>query len=339
MADIWIQNYERTKREVLSDLDKASFYEDWQENETWEVGFSVSRTEKNAIVYDMIEHEASVFWKGQEYVIKQMTPAASGNKLTKDVKATHIYYTMQEGYQYEILNGTKSLTESLNHVFAPDNRGFKFVVDNLNGVIGRVEQENFGNGNYLKLVQELLTDYNAVILPDNKYLRFYPRAYYGKKTNNVIRYKYNTDSVVFDIDTFSLKTQIKGSGKKNEDGTYVFPPYTYTSPAAEKWGIRIQDPIEDERYTVAGNLIFRLIKDLHDYPDITGKVELKLPFEVEKGDFIRFIYEPMGINTFIQVVGIRTKPMVTGAPPEITLSNTKKSMTKYLAQMAKIRGR
>lgn len=77
-----------------------------------------------------------------------------------------------------------------------------------------MEQENFGNGNYLDLINEVLDDYGAIVIPDNKYLRFYPKGAYGKVTEQQIRYKYNTDDVKFDIDTFALKTQIRGSGKK-----------------------------------------------------------------------------------------------------------------------------
>lgn len=343
MADIFIQNYDKNMREVLSDIDKASFYENWQENETWEVGFTVSKTEKNAVTYDLIDYESSVIWNGQEFVIKQMTPSASGKRLTKQVVATHVYYTIQDGRQYNVVSGTLSIVQCLNHIFAAGNRGFSYSIDNINGIIGRVEQENFGAGNYLKLIQEILADYNAVVIPDNKHLRFYPREYYGEKTNNVIRYKYNTDGVQFDIDTYGLKTQIRGSGKRKEPlenqevGDWYFQPITYTSPEASKWGIRIQDPIEDDRYTIASNMIDRLRAELHDYPDITGAVTMKMPVAVGKGDYVRFVYEPLGINTFIQVCGIKTYPLIPNKPPEITLSNTKKTMTKYLAQLAKLR--
>ncbi len=111
-----------------------------------------------------------------------------------------------------------------------------------------------------------------MVIPDNKHLTFYPRSEFGSKIQEQIRYKYNTDSVKFDIDTYSLKTQIKGFGKKKEDDTYYFSPITYTSPESEKWGIRIQDPVEDERYTVAGNMLERLKKDLQDYPTISDQL-------------------------------------------------------------------
>lgn len=335
VTDIIIQNYEKTKKEILVDFDKDSFVENWQQNETWEVSFDVTRTELNSFTFDLIDYESSVFVNGQEFIIKAMTPSGEGLKVSKSVTATHVYYTIQDGRQENTVTGKHSISQLLIHIFSAGDRGFTWEVFDPNKTFLTVEQENFGNANYLKLIEEILSDYDAVVIPDNKHLTFFPRSEFGNKVEEQIRYKYNTDSVKFDIDTYSLKTQIKGYGKKKEDDTYYFSPITYTSPESEKWGIRIQDPVEDERYTVAGNMTERLKKDLQDYPSISGSVTLKWRITPQKGDHVPFIYEPLNIKTFIQIVGIKTYPALPNKPPEITLSNTKKTMTSILASLAK----
>ncbi|NTL83461.1 phage tail protein [Enterococcus faecium] len=335
MKDIFIQDYEKTKKEILTDYDKSTFTENWQENETWEISFTIVKTKFNELAFDLVDYENSVFFNGQEFIVKQMGVSAEGAAITKTVTATHIYYTMQDGFQYDTITGTRSINQLLAHVFKPDNRGFTWEVIDPNKKFLTVEQENFGNGNYLKLVEEILKDYDAIVIPDNKNLTFFPRSEYGKKTEEQIRYKYNTDSVKFDIDTLNLKTQIKGFGKKKEDDTYYFTPITYTSKQSEKWGIRVQSPVSDDRYTVSGNMLERLKTDLQDYPTITGTVTMKWRVEPNKGDYVAFVYEPLGVNTYIQVVGIKTYPAIPNKPPEITLSNTKKTMTSILAEMAK----
>lgn len=335
MIDIIIQNYEKTKKEILVDYDKGSFFENWQQNETWEVSFDVKKTKNNSYTFDLIDYESSVLWDGQEFIIKAMTSSAEGQSVSKSVTATHVYYTIQDGYQYDEVTGKKSINELLSHIFKAGNRGFSWEVVDSNKKFLTVEQENFGNANYLKLIEEILADFDAVVIPDNKRLTFYPRSEYGRKTEEQIRYKFNTDSVKFDIDTYSLKTQIKGFGKKKEDETYYFSPITYTSPESEKWGIRVQDPVEDERYTISGNMSERLKKDLQDYPSISGSVTLKWRITPQKGDYVPFIYEPLNIKTYIQIVGIKTYPALPNKPPEITLSNTKKTMTSILANLAK----
>ncbi|EGP4951689.1 hypothetical protein CUM50_07795 [Enterococcus faecium] len=342
MDDIIVRNYEQTKKEILVGYDKDSFYEDWQQNETWEIGLSVTNL-INQEVFDLIEYESSIIFNGQEFIIKKMTENVVGGLVTKQIVATHIYYTIQDGYQYEKVTGTKSINQLLTHIFKAGNRGFTWEIIDPNKKFLTVQQENFGDGNYLKLINELLSDYNAVVIPDNKHLMFYPISEYGQKVEEQIRYKYNTDEVTFDIDTYSLKTQIKGYGKLKEgintenpkDSDYVFTPITYTSPESKKWGIRIQDPINDERYTVSGNMLDRLKNELQDYPSISGSVTLKWGINPQKGDYVPFIYEPLNINTYIQVVGIKTYPAIPNKPPEVTLSNTKKTMTALLANMVK----
>lgn len=335
MTNIIIQNYEKTKKEILVDYNKDSFFENWQQNETWEVSLDVTKTEVNSYAFDLVDYENSVLFNGQEFIIKSMTTSGEGAQVTKSITATHIYYTIQDGRQYNTLTGTRSISQLLTHIFSAGNRGFTWEVVDPNKKFLTVEQENFGNANYLKLIEEILSDYDAVVIPDNKRLTFYPRAEYGEKVEEQIRYKYNTDSVKFDIDTYALKTQIRGFGKKKDDGSYYFSPITYTSPESEKWGIRIQDPVEDERYTVAGNMTERLKKDLQDYPSISGSVTLKWRITPKKGDYVPFIYEPLNIKTYIQIVGIKTYPALPNKPPEITLSNTKKTMTSILANLAK----
>lgn len=335
MKDIFIQDYGKTKKEILTEYDKSTFTENWQENETWEISFTIVKTNFNELAFDLVDYENSVFFNGQEFIVKQMGVSAEGAAITKTVTATHIYYTMQDGFQYDTITGTCSINQLLAHVFKPDNRGFTWNVVDPNKKFLPVEQENFGNGNYLKLVEEILKDYDAIVIPDNKNLTFFPRSEYGKKTEEQIRYKYNTDSVKFDIDTFNLKTQITGFGKKKEDDTYYFAPITYTSKQSGKWGIRVQSPVSDDRYTVSGNMLERLKQDLQDYPTITGTVTMKWRVEPNKGDYVAFVYEPLGVNTYIQVVGIKTYPAIPNKPPEITLSNTKKTMTAILAEMTK----
>lgn len=335
MKDIIVRNYETDKEEILTDLDKDSFTRKISKNESYELSFSVALTKRNQQAFELVNHESSIFYDGQEFIIKQMSISTTGQSITKDVTAPHVYSTMQDGRQYNTITGKRSVKQLLDHIFKAGKRGFSYEIVDLDKKFVTVEQENFGNDNYLKLVQEIVEDYDADMLVDNKHLIFYPAGDYGSKIEEPIRYKYNTDDVKFDIDTLNLKTQIRGFGKKDDDDEYMFTPITYTSPESDKWGIRIQDPVEDDRYTVPGNMKKRLEKDLHDYPDISGMVSLKFESDIHIFDWVPFIYEPLGVNTYIQVVGITDYPMLPNKPPEITLSNTKKTMTSILVDLIK----
>ncbi|MGM0122742.1 hypothetical protein IGI37_000108 [Enterococcus sp. AZ194] len=338
MGDLIIRNFEETKEEILVDVDKDSFTVNWQKNETWEVNFKVMRTDGNSVVFDLVDYESIVIWEGQQYVIKQLKSYAVGKQQFKEVVAIHIYYTIKDGRQYSEKTGTLSITQCLQHIFASGTRGFSYEIIDPNNRFLKVEQENFGKDNYLKLIEEVLDDYDAVVIPNNKRLTFYPSADYGQKTNEQIRYRYNTDNVNFDIDTFDLKTQIRGFGKQKDEsagGGYYFNPITYTSTQATVWGVRIQDPVEDDRYTNSGNMLARLKRELQDYPNVSGSTTLKWSVDLNKGDYVTFVYEPLNINMWIQVVGITDYPMIPNKPPEIVFSNTKKTMTSIIKQLLK----
>lgn len=342
--DLVVQNYGKDKREILHGFDRESFVENWQENDEWSISLNIDKTGANEVAFGLLEYESSILWNGEEFIVKSMTDSANGQFISKDITATHVYYTVQDGYQYDELTGTRSIKQLLTHVFDGENGnlGFTWEVIDPDGVFKTVEQENFGNGNYLSLIEQILSDYNAVVVPKNKHLVFKPKSKYGEKIEEQIRYKYNTNEVSFSIDTFDLKTQIKGFGKyydeNNDEGKpegYAFEPITYTSPEVEKWGVRIQTPVNDERYTVEENMLMRLKEDLQDYPTITGSVSLSWIVNPSKGDYVPFVYEPLGIKTYIQVVGISEYPLIPNKPPEITLSNTVKTMTGIITQMIK----
>ncbi|MCK6018237.1 hypothetical protein KQG34_13525, partial [Enterococcus faecium] len=62
MKDIFIQDYEKTKKEILTDYDKSTFTENWQENETWEISFTIVKTKFNELAFDLVDYENSVFF-------------------------------------------------------------------------------------------------------------------------------------------------------------------------------------------------------------------------------------------------------------------------------------
>lgn len=333
MKHVEVMNYERTKKNIIEDIDPESFTVQ-DSDEMYSVDFTVVgvRPLKN-VSYEMIENESSIIYQGEEFVIKQCKEYAKGSVCAKEVKAVHIMFTIQDCYQYDTISGTKSINECLTHIFKADSKGFKFEVRNTNGVISRVEHENFGNDNLLKLIEKVMDDYDVALVRNNKTLIFIPNTYFSNQTNNQIRYLYNTDDVSFDIDTYNLKTQIKGFGKKKDDGAWHFEPVTYTSPQISKWGIRIQAPVDDERYTIRSNMLERLKKDLQDYPTVSGSVSMKeLDFEVKRGDLVRFIYEPLNINQWIKVVGVTYYPL-SNKMPVVELDSNKKTMSSYVASL------
>lgn len=340
--NVFVMNFKRDKKSLIDCLDLDSFTVE-DSDEMYSLDFLVvARNDGDANQsYSIIEMESVVIYKGQCFVIKKCQEYGKGSITGKKVTAIHITFTIQDDFQYEEITGTKSINECLTHTFKANTQGFKYEVINTNGIINRIEQENFGNANLLALIEKVMTDYDVAVVRDNKTFIFIPNEYFSNKTNNQIRYLYNTDDVSFDIDSYTFKTQIKGFGKRKdpkegqEVGDYYFEPVTYTSPEADYWGIRIQTPVNDERFTIRANMIQRLKRDLQNYPSITGSVTMKeLEFEVKRGDLVRFIYEPLNVDKYIKVVGVIEKPF-SNEPPQIELDTSKRTMIDYVAMLVK----
>ncbi|MEG0285049.1 MAG: phage tail protein [Vagococcus sp.] len=339
--DVEILDYEKTKKKILDCIIKDSFQIE-DKDDMYSLSFlAINQEDENNKSFDLLKNESSILFKGQEFIIKKCDDLAEGETVGKQITAIHIMFTIQDDYQYDTITGTKSINECLTHIFKAETQGFKYEVLNTNGIINRIEVENFGDDNLLKLIEKIMDDFNVALVRDNKLLTFIPNQYFQTETNNQIRYLYNTDDVSFDIDTYNLKTQIKGFGKRKEPkegqelGDWYFEPVVYTSPEASKWGMRIQEPVNDERYTIRANMIQRLKKDLLDYPQIVGTVSMKeLEFEVKRGDLVRFIYEPLNIDKYIKVVGVTDKPF-SNDPPQIELDTSKRTMIDYLVMLSK----
>lgn len=316
--------------EILTGFDTASFTEEWTKNSTWSISFKVTKKNKNAFTFDLIQHESLILYDGQWFVIKQLEPNANGNILTKSITANHIYFTCQDHRQYEQKTKTWTIEEALEWTFKGNVLGFTWEVV---GTFKKVEIENFGDANALNMVTDILSKFNAVIDADNKHLIFYAADSWGQITHNQFRYLYNTDTVNCRIDTTNLKTVIRGYGKQKEDGSYYFPYVTYKSPNIEIWGERHADPIKDERYTKSEEMLAYLKTQIQDEPSISLSITVKKKEEIKKGDHWLLIYEPLNFDTSVEVIGYRKYPFVRRAP-EVTFSNDAKDMVGILSSFA-----
>lgn len=89
----------RTEAEPLNCIDPDSFYVDWEINSAWSIQFTAY--DDKSFAYSMLDAQASLFFDGQEYIIKQAEPDASGKVNTIDVVATHVYFELSRIRKYK----------------------------------------------------------------------------------------------------------------------------------------------------------------------------------------------------------------------------------------------
>lgn len=96
---ITVRGQGRTEIEPLNCVDPDSFYITWEVNSTWSLQFTAYQD--GSLAYSMLDSQASVFFDGQEYIIKQAEPDANSGQNSLDVVATHVYFEVGRIRKYK----------------------------------------------------------------------------------------------------------------------------------------------------------------------------------------------------------------------------------------------
>ena len=98
LYQIIVQDRKGTRGEILIDFDPASFKYEYEINNERSISFTAYKTNVNADVFNMLQNEAIISWKGQKYVIKQTQIKSDNTMLTVEVTAKHIFMEFQNHY-------------------------------------------------------------------------------------------------------------------------------------------------------------------------------------------------------------------------------------------------
>jgi phage minor structural protein len=286
-----------------------------QVNGEYSLSFVCFNTENNQYAYPLVQEESTVELDGHEFRIKQMTEVRD----RKEVHAQHIFFDLVDHYQEGTYGGTHTLDEFVT--YALNGTGWTF--ENVD-VTESAFIPNFGEGNVVALIRQICDAFGCEyqIMP-GRHLRFMKQI--GADKDEQFRYKHNIKTIKKSVDTTKLATAIKGYGA---NGLVV----EYHSPNEAIYGTRWADPIKDDQYTTAESLTERLKQELVDVPEVTIELELsQLGFDVELGDRVWVIYEPLGIDFQTRVMEIKRYPF-TKRSPVVTLSNKKRVFTDILTE-------
>ncbi|MDM5229638.1 phage tail protein [Lysinibacillus pakistanensis] len=302
-------------------------------NGDYSLSFAIIKTEKNVHAFPLVEEESIVEFDDQQYRIKDVKEVLAGVTPIKTVQATHIFFDLIDTQKYDYLKNTQHLQSCLT--FALDGTDYTFeVIDSFSSAIF----EKFGEDNSLSLVQKALNVFGAEVQINNKHLKFYRQI--GTDTETQIRYGYNVKTLERYVNTNNLSTRIRGFGKKNENDSYVVTA-EYLSPNHTIYGIRDAKPVYDERYTVHSELLDRIKSELIDEPQVSFKVdalELKklgvLTEQLNEGDRVFVIYEPLGIDLIARVLEIVDYPE-SSKPAEYVFGNFQNNFVSEMAGFQK----
>lgn len=89
MEKLLVRGSQRSEKEPLNSIDPDTFYIQWEMNTSWSMQFTAKND--HSVAYSMLDSEASLFYDGQEFVIKQTVPDFNEGVDAKNVVATHVY--------------------------------------------------------------------------------------------------------------------------------------------------------------------------------------------------------------------------------------------------------
>lgn len=209
------------------------------------------------------------------------------------VSCISLYYDNADVYKYDIYGGTHTLGEFLTYVLS--GTGWTWTSTNID-IDQSMVIPNFGQGNVIQLMEMLKTLFGFEVgIGRGKKITVSNKL--GPDNDFQYRYGYNMVALTETIDTTKLKTHIEGFGA---NGLHQ----TYTSPYADNPGIGLRhaEPIYDEEYDNANDLLEYIKTQLYDHPDSIIELDDPVLTGKDMGERVWVIHERMGIEYQTRVV-------------------------------------
>ena len=341
MSDkILVKGLHSAYKEPLNYFPNGSFAVHWAENSAYEVSFTA--VNDGSLAYSLIQVESSIYWQGQEYIVKNCVDDHSGGVSTKQITASHVYSECSRFRQHKIKAGTLTYTvnDVLSFVFDENPLGFTYEVI---GDFDKQQISDLGNCSGQDALSKIVETWpDAVIYPDNKKIRVYAHDSFVRNHGHRIDYLNNASSVKIITDSTGIgnRTLASGMQKENTDSDnpeYYFQPFFVSDQGSiDKWGLHETEDTSDERFNSKTAMQAYALSKLSVEPSLTIEVTEDTNEIPIAGDIKRLEVRPEGFVTNVEIVEFTCYPLDQGANTSITLNNTAKTILDYQRKMRRI---
>lgn len=292
--------------------------------------------------FRLIDSESSLFFAGQEFVVKQCVPDFNAQVDTVQITASHVQNEVNRIWQRDIRSGTVtySVQDILAFFFDGNELGFSYEV------IGDFETQaidDLGNCSAKDGLSKITDTWpTATIMGDGRKVKVYSADAWAQNLGNRIDYLHNTTEIQLTYDSNDLVNQVWVIGAtvetddSSDDSTtddtehYYFEPHLVTDEdSVARWGIRPGDDIEDDRFTNSDSMDAYAKSQMILDPSLTFDVTLKVNEKPVPGEIRRLEIRKNNFVTNIQVVAFTWYPMDATQATSITLNNTAKTILDY----------
>lgn len=330
-----VKGLHSTLKEPLNCILWNTFESDWELNATYQLQFTCY--DDQSVGYSLIDSESSIFFDGQEYIVKQCLPDFSGGIEIKQVIAIHVYNEVQRVRQYKIKTGTLtySVSDVLSFYLSGNAMGFTYAVV---GSFAKAQLTDLGNESGKDMLSKIISTWpEAVIFPDNKKINVYSLAAFTKNYGARIDYLRDTTEIKLTYDSTNIVNQVKVFGKtKDSDNEnsdveeYYFPPHFVTNQeSVNKWGLHQGEDVSDERFTDSAAIDKYALTQLTPEPSLTIDATYSETDKPIAGEQRRLEIRKTGYVTSVQVMAYVWYPFDKTQPTQLTLNNTAKTILDY----------
>lgn len=327
---ILVKGLNSTNQEPLNYYPNGTFVVSWEKNSTWQV--QLTAINDGSLAYQMLEPEATIVWKGQQFVIKQCVDDHQNRIATKQIVATHIYSEIQRVRQNAVKSGT--LTYTVNDVLAfglnGNELGFTWQVI---GSFDKHQITDLGNCSGKDILAKITEAWpDAVIYPDNKLIKVYQQNAFTTNNSNRIDYLNNASEVKLTYDSTGIVNKVRALGKEKEgdNAGYYFNPFVVeNTDSIQRYGVHWGDDVSDERFTDANNMRQYALTQLSPEPALTIEAVLNTREEPVPGDVRRVEVREDGYITEVEVVAYQYYPFDKDQVTQVTLNNRAKTILDY----------
>lgn len=304
-----------------------------EKNSQWQLQFTAY--DDGSLAFQMLSVEASVWWSGQEYIVKQFQEADTTGFTTYQVAAIHVAYDVQRVRQRQVKTGTLTYTvESvLSFYLAGNSFGYTWQVI---GNFGKEQITDLGNSSGKDMLDKIVSTWpDAIFYPDNKNIRIYQHDSLAKNLGNRIDYLHNTPELKLSFDSTELVNEVMCYGKQKESEEsnsveYYFQPFLVSDQKSiTQWGLHPGDDISDERFTDQRSMQLYALSKLTPEPSLSIEVTELVREIPTLSELRRLEIRNKNFVTEVEVVAFTYYPLDKAQATNVTLNNSAKTILDY----------
>lgn len=252
------------------------------------------------------------------YVVTYAKPIDDGKATHVTLDAVHqFFWDFDKSSVHEQLNdGSHTVLNYLDFIFA--DSGYTYTIDPLLKVYA-FEKQSFGYKSRLNLFNDIITASGVEFQVNGKVVRILEKT--GTDLSTVVRKNFNMNELGIEKHIGDFVTYQKGFGAwvDENDHTKGRLVTEYTSPLASVYGKLEAEPLVDERYTQADNMIAALKANVDNSYSLSIRLDMedltRAGYEYTQpraGDYIMAINETLDFQEKIRIVSFTSEYDVSG---------------------------